>query len=110
MRAGTLGRRSCETTGEIDTHTDWRLAMDPRHGLVVCVPYVGLSPTIDVMSPTDARLTKFPEQNADGVDMSIIRRNLQLTPTERVRRADRRKRDILWLRANARLVAPDKRS
>jgi len=31
---------------------------------------------------------KFPEQDENGVDLSLIRANLRLTPTERVRRAD----------------------
>ena len=39
--------------------------------------------------------TGFPEQNADGVDLSLIRANLRLTPTERVRRMDRARRDAL---------------
>lgn len=31
---------------------------------------------------------KFPEQDENGVDLSLIRSNLRLTPTERVRKAD----------------------
>ena len=39
----------------------------------------------------------FPEQNEDGVDLSLIRRNLDLSPTERLRRCDRARRDALRL-------------
>ncbi|MFG0284447.1 MAG: hypothetical protein ACF8R7_08510 [Phycisphaerales bacterium JB039] len=34
----------------------------------------------------------FPEQNADGVDLTLIRENLKLTPLERVRKAERLRR------------------
>jgi hypothetical protein len=37
------------------------------------------------MEPVESN---FPEQDQDGVDLSIIRRNLRLSPTERLRRAD----------------------
>lgn len=44
----------------------------------------------------------FPEQNEDGVDLSLIRSNLRLTPTERVQRMDRARRGALRLRKHAR--------
>ena len=31
----------------------------------------------------------FPEQNADGVDLSLIRSNLEVSVEERIRRGDR---------------------
>lgn len=31
---------------------------------------------------------KFPEQDENGVDLSLIRANLRLTATERIRKAD----------------------
>ncbi len=34
----------------------------------------------------------FPEQNADGIDLSLLRDNLRLTPAQRLRRADRARR------------------
>lgn len=40
----------------------------------------------------------FPEQNADGVDLSLIRENLRLTATQRVRKADQALREMLALR------------
>ena len=39
----------------------------------------------------------YGEQDESGVDLSLIRENLRLTPTERVRRADRARRDALRL-------------
>jgi len=39
----------------------------------------------------------YGEQDANGVDLSLIRENLRLTPTERVRRGDRARRDALRL-------------
>ena len=38
-----------------------------------------------------------PQQDENGVDLSLIRENLRLTPVERVRRADRARRDALRL-------------
>ena len=42
--------------------------------------------------------TWYGEQDENGVDLSLIREILKLTPTERVRRADRARRDALRLR------------
>jgi hypothetical protein len=39
----------------------------------------------------------FPEQDENGVDLSLIRENLRLTPTERVRKADRARISALRL-------------
>ena len=39
----------------------------------------------------------YGEQDESGVDLSLIRENLRLTPTQRVRRADRARRDTLRL-------------
>ena len=39
----------------------------------------------------------YGEQNADGVDVSLIRANLQLTPKERLLRGDRARRSALRL-------------
>lgn len=41
--------------------------------------------------------TDYGEQDEAGVDLSLIRENLRATPTERVRRADRARRDALRL-------------
>jgi hypothetical protein len=32
--------------------------------------------------------SKFPEQDENGVDLSLIRSNMRLSPTERIRKAD----------------------
>jgi len=39
------------------------------------------------MTDTAAPIPKFPEQDENGVDLSLIRENLKLSPIERWRRA-----------------------
>ena len=39
----------------------------------------------------------YGEQDENGVDLSLIRVNLELTPTERLRKADRARRGALRL-------------
>ena len=39
----------------------------------------------------------YGEQDANGVDLSLIREMLRLTPTQRVRRGDKARRDALRL-------------
>lgn len=39
--------------------------------------------------------TPLPEQDENGVDLTLIRANLRLSPTERVRRADAARRSAL---------------
>jgi len=46
----------------------------------------------------------YGEQDENGVDLSLIRENLKLTPTERVRRGDRARLDILRLRKYGRII------
>jgi len=45
----------------------------------------------------------YGEQDENGVDLSLIRESLKLTPTERIRRADRARRDALRLQQYGRL-------
>jgi hypothetical protein len=45
--------------------------------------------------PTDPRW--YGEQDANGVDLSLIRENLKLTPRERLLRGDRARRNALQL-------------
>lgn len=45
----------------------------------------------------DPRLD-YGEQDENGVDLSLIRDNLRRTPAERVRQADKARRDYLRLR------------
>lgn len=49
----------------------------------------------DPKFPDRAPLPAFPEQDENGVDLSLIIENLRLTPTERVRRGDQARRDAL---------------
>jgi hypothetical protein len=42
--------------------------------------------------------TWYGEQDENGVDLSLIRENLKLTPLERLRKADRGARDALRIR------------
>ncbi len=44
----------------------------------------------------------YGEQDENGVDLSMIRRNLRLSPTERIRRAERESKGLLHLRAYVR--------
>jgi hypothetical protein len=46
----------------------------------------------------------YGEQDENGVDLSLIRSNLEKTPTERLRQGDRATSDALWIRANARRI------
>ncbi len=39
----------------------------------------------------------YGEQDENGIDLSLIRENLRLTPLERIRRADRATKDALRL-------------
>jgi hypothetical protein len=39
----------------------------------------------------------YGEQSPEGVDLSLIRENLKLTPLERIRKADRMRRQALKL-------------
>jgi len=44
----------------------------------------------------------YGEQDENGVDLSLIRENLKLSPIERLRRGDRATTDMLRLRQHAR--------
>ena len=46
----------------------------------------------------------YGEQDENGVDLSLIRSILQLSPTQRVRRADRERVALLKLRPNVRRI------
>ena len=39
----------------------------------------------------------YGEQDENGIDLSLIRENLKLTPTERIRRADQARRQTMRL-------------
>lgn len=45
---------------------------------------------------------QYGEQDENGVDLSLIRANLTLTPIERLRKGDRATSDMLRLRKHAR--------
>jgi len=53
---------------------------------------------VNIKSKTsDLKRAAFPEQNADGIDLSLIRDNLRLTPSERLRRGDRARKSAMKL-------------
>ena len=54
------------------------------------------APDFDI-PPINPGDIKFPEQDENGIDLSLIRRNLRKTPLQRLRRADRGRRDALRL-------------
>jgi hypothetical protein len=66
-------------------------------------------PEADKQAPPSTARTDYGEQDENGVDLSIIRRNLRLSPTERVRRAERESKGLLHLRQYVR-KQPEKRS
>ena len=45
--------------------------------------------------PKHDSIASYGEQDENGVDLSLIRMNLHLTATERLRRGDRARRDAL---------------
>ncbi len=51
---------------------------------------------------------QYGEQDESGVDLSLIRSNLKLTPMERLRAGDKATSDMLRLREHARRKLPDK--
>ena len=44
----------------------------------------------------------FGEQDAEGVDLSLIRANLKLTPAQRLSRGEAARREVQWIHAHAR--------
>ena len=46
----------------------------------------------------------YGEQDENGVDLSLIRENLRLTPEERLLRGDRARRGVLELQRHARRI------
>ena len=47
---------------------------------------------------------KYGEQDENGVDLSLIRQNLQATPEQRLIRGDEARRSVLWNQAHARPI------
>ena len=46
---------------------------------------------------SDKPAARFPEQDENGVDLSLIRENLRLSPAERLRNGDQARRGALRL-------------
>ncbi len=46
---------------------------------------------------SDKSAAPFPEQDENGVDLSLIRTNLRLSPVERLRKGDQARRSALRL-------------
>ena len=55
--------------------------------------------------PSNVRQTPYGPQNDNGSDVSLIRSNLRMTPTERVIQADRMTDEALYIRRNVRRIA-----
>lgn len=60
-----------------------------------CIPD-GTAVEVSLVSPSGVPST-FGDYDENGVDLSLIRENLRLTPLERVRKADRARRQTLAL-------------
>jgi hypothetical protein len=56
---------------------------------------------IDICCDPKPHMTPYGEQDDNGVDVSLIRANLRLSPLERLRRGDRATTDALRLRRHA---------
>ncbi|MBX3377759.1 MAG: hypothetical protein KF678_12240 [Phycisphaeraceae bacterium] len=56
--------------------------------------------------PTPGRGDWKSIQDENGVDLSLIRANLRLSPEERLRRADAARRQSLWILTHARRIKP----
>jgi hypothetical protein len=50
------------------------------------------------------QMDNFEYQDENGVDLTLIRENLKLTPTERLERNLRRRREVLELRKHVRRI------
>ncbi len=50
----------------------------------------------------------YGERDENGVDLSLIRENLKLTPTERVRKGDDATTGMIWLREHSHVVRDPK--
>jgi hypothetical protein len=59
----------------------------------------------DICRDPKPRWTPYGEQDENGVDVSLIRANLKLTPTERLRQGQRMQRQAMRLRKYARRIA-----
>ena len=57
----------------------------------------------DICFDPRPRMTPYGEQDDNGVDVSLLRDNLRLSPLERLRRGDRATSDALRLRQHARI-------
>ena len=51
---------------------------------------------------------QYGEQDENGVDVSLIRANLELSPAERLRQGDEATTGALRLRTHARRIQPDR--
>lgn len=56
------------------------------------------------MQSPPPRWPEFPEQDENGVDLSLIRQALSLTVEERMARSEAGRRQALWLQQNARRI------
>ena len=53
-------------------------------------------------TPVGSPSVHYGEQDENGVDLSLIRRNLRLTPAERLRRAEKQSKGLQHLREHVR--------
>jgi hypothetical protein len=60
----------------------------------------------DLQWDPQVRMTPYGEQDDNGVDVSLIRQNLRLSPRERILQADRIRAGMLHLREHARRIEP----
>jgi hypothetical protein len=65
----------------------------------------GIADLSDICWDPKPHMTPYGEQDDNGVDVSLIRCNLRLTPLERLRQGDGATTGFLWIRQHARRIA-----
>lgn len=58
------------------------------------------------MEKLQSHNSRFPEQDKNGTDLSLIRESLRLSPLERTRRHEKARLSMLWMKQNARRITP----
>lgn len=58
---------------------------------------------------SDKPAAPFPEQDENGVDLSLIRANLRLTPIQRIRKGDKARLEALRILEHARFTRQKER-
>lgn len=67
--------------------------------------YANLPSIDEIVAGSEKTLfTPYGEQDGNGMDLSLIRSNMQLSVTDRLRQADAARRDVIYVRQHARRI------